>query len=148
MSIPARKRFGKSSSRVQFRRSAAHSDEELSAVRDELRDRYGELPTEVENLMAVASFRARARQLRLTDVGVQGKFVRFSPLPLRDSQTVRLQRLYPGSIVKAATDTVLVPAPVTARVGGQPLRNQELLDWCRAVLDGLDVPVPATSVPG
>jgi transcription-repair coupling factor (superfamily II helicase) len=102
----------------------------------------------VENLMAVASFRARARQLRLTDVAIQGKYVRFASLPLRDSQTVRLQRLYPGSIVKAATDTVLVPAPTTARIGGQQLRDRELLDWCRAVLDGLDVPTPAATPSG
>ena len=128
--------------------AAAHTDEELTSVREELRDRYGELPTEVENLMAVASFRARARALRLTDVAMQGKYVRFAPLPLRDSQTVRLQRLYPGSIVKAATSTVLVPAPTTARIGGQPLRDLELLDWCRGVLDGLDVPASSASVPG
>jgi transcription-repair coupling factor (superfamily II helicase) len=128
--------------------AAAHTDDELAAVREELRDRYGELPREVENLMAVASFRARARLLRLSDVAVQGKFVRFAPLALRDSQTVRMQRLYPGSIIKAATNTVLVPAPTTARIGGQPLRDRELLDWCRAVLDGLDVPATTAPVPG
>ena len=124
--------------------AAARTDDELAAVREELRDRYGELPTPVEHLMAVASFRAHARRLRLSDVAVQGKYIRFAPLDLRDSQTVRLQRLYPGSIVKAATSTVLVPAPTTARIGGAPLRDRELLDWCRAVLDALDVaPAPA-----
>src|SRR3954451_24852819 len=122
---------------------AAHSEDELAAVRDELRDRYGELPQEVENLMAVATFRARARELRLTDVAMQGKYVRFAPLELRESQTVRLQRLYPGSLVKAATSTVLVPAPSTARIAGAPLRDRELLDWCRALLDALEVPLPA-----
>src|SRR4051795_12087106 len=123
--------------------AAAHSEDELAAVRDELRDRYGELPQEVENLMAVATFRARARQLRLTDVAMQGKYVRFAPLDLRESQTVRLQRLYPGSLVKPATGTVLVPAPTTARIAGQPLRDRELLDWCRGLLDALEVPQPA-----
>jgi transcription-repair coupling factor (superfamily II helicase) len=128
--------------------AAAHTDDDLASVRDELRDRYGELPREVENLMAVASFRARARQLHLTDVAVSGKYIRLAPLPLRDSQTVRLQRLHPGSLVKAATNTVLIPAPTTARIGGQPLRDRELLDWCRGVLDGLDVPAPAATVSG
>ena len=127
--------------------AAAHTDDELAAVLEELRDRYGEPPTAVDNLMAVASFRARARELRLSDVATQGKYVRFAPLPLRDSQTVRLQRLYPGSIIKAATSTVLVPAPTTSRIGGQPLRDRELLDWCRAVLDGLDVPAPSATSP-
>jgi transcription-repair coupling factor (superfamily II helicase) len=125
--------------------AAAHTDEDLAAVREELRDRYGELPAEVENLMAVASFRAQARLLRLTDVAMQGKYVRFAPLELRESQTVRLQRLYPGTLVKAATSIVLVPAPTTARIGGQPLRDRELLDWCRGVLQALDVPLPAAT---
>ncbi|HTD76251.1 MAG TPA: TRCF domain-containing protein, partial [Chloroflexota bacterium] len=123
--------------------AAAHTDAELATVLEELRDRYGEPPQEVANLMAVASFRARARELRLTDVAMQGKYVRFAPLELRESQTVRLQRLYPGSLVKPATNTVLVPAPTTARIGGQPLRDQELLDWCRSLLDALEVPLPA-----
>jgi transcription-repair coupling factor (superfamily II helicase) len=123
--------------------AAAHTEDELATVLEELRDRYGEPPQEVQNLMAVASFRVRARELRLTDVAMQGKYVRFAPLELRESQTVRLQRLYPGSLVKAATSTVLVPAPTTARIAGQPLRDRELLDWCRSLLDALEVPLPA-----
>ena len=115
--------------------AAAHTDAELAAVREELQDRYGALPDPVENLLAVASFRAHARGFGLTDVAVQGKYVRFAPLPLRESQTVRLQRLFPGSIVKAATNTVLVPTPMTQRVGGQLVRDRPLLDWCRALLD-------------
>jgi transcription-repair coupling factor (superfamily II helicase) len=123
--------------------AAAHGDDDVAAVRDELRDRYGELPPPVENLLAVASFRVRARRLKLSDVAVQGKYIRLAPLDLRDSQMVRLQRLYPGTIVKAPTHTVLVPAPMTARVGGQPVRDRALLDWCRDLLDALEpVPVP------
>jgi transcription-repair coupling factor (superfamily II helicase) len=47
---------------------------------------------------------------------------------------LRLKRLYPGSVVKAPSSIVLVPAPATARIGGQPLRDQPLLNWCREVL--------------
>jgi transcription-repair coupling factor (superfamily II helicase) len=115
--------------------AAAHTEDALAAVREELRDRYGEPPPPVENLLAVAAFRAHARRFGLTDVAAQGKYVRFAPLELRESQTVRLQRLYSGSIVKPATGTVLVPAPATARVGGQPVRDLPLLDWARGLLD-------------
>jgi transcription-repair coupling factor (superfamily II helicase) len=115
--------------------ASAHTEDDLAAVRAELRDRYGEPPEAVENLLAVAAFRAHARLFGLTDVATQGKYVRFTPLELRESQTVRLSRLYPGSIVKPATNTVLVPAPSTARVGGQPVRDRPLLDWARALLD-------------
>jgi transcription-repair coupling factor (superfamily II helicase) len=115
--------------------ASATTDEELVAVLEELRDRYGAPPPPVDNLLEVARFRAHARRYGLTDVGTQGKYVRFAPLDLRESQTLRLQRLYPGAVVKPATHIVLVPAPMTARVGGQAVRDRPLLDWCRELLD-------------
>jgi transcription-repair coupling factor (superfamily II helicase) len=124
--------------------ASAASEDDLAAVREELVDRYGELPEPVDNLLAVATFRAHARTFGLTDVATQGKYVRFAPLELRESQMLRLQRLHPGSIVKAATGIVLVPAPKAApqggaargqQGGGQPVRDRALLDWCRRLLD-------------
>ncbi|MGI8538024.1 MAG: transcription-repair coupling factor [Mycobacteriales bacterium] len=119
------------------RLAAAYDDAALTAVREELTDRYGPLPDPVERLLAVASFRAYARQFGLTEVGVQGTTIRFAPLQLRESQTMRLQRLYPRSVVKPQTGFVLVPRPTTARIGGQPVRDQDLLDWCRRLLDAV-----------
>jgi transcription-repair coupling factor (superfamily II helicase) len=116
------------------RLASAQTDAEVEGVRAELRDRYGELPPVVENLLAVAAFRAFARGFGVTEVAGQGKFVRFAPLDLRESQVMRLKRLHPGSIVKPTSRIVLVTAPTTARIGGQPLRDQALLDWCREVL--------------
>jgi transcription-repair coupling factor (superfamily II helicase) len=86
------------------------------------------------NLLAVASFRAYARTFGVAEIAAQGKYVRFAPLELRESQALRLARLHPGSVVRAPTKTVLVTAPTTARIGGQPLRDVALLDWCREVL--------------
>jgi transcription-repair coupling factor (superfamily II helicase) len=117
------------------RLAAAQTDADVEGVRAELRDRYGELPAPVENLLAVAAFRAFARAFGVTEVAAQGKYVRFAPLELRESQVLRLQRLHPGSVVKAATGVVLVTAPSTARIGGQPLRDQALLDWCGELLE-------------
>jgi transcription-repair coupling factor (superfamily II helicase) len=132
-----------------YRRIAsAYTDADIVAVREELRDRYGEPPEPVDNLLAVASFRAFARGFGIAEVAAQGKYVRFAPLELRESQALRLNRLHPGSVVKAATKTVLVTAPMTARVGGQPLRNRALLDWCREVLAEVvaDLAGPAPTV--
>jgi transcription-repair coupling factor (superfamily II helicase) len=50
---------------------------------------------------------------------------------------VRLQRLYPKSLVKDAVETMLVPRPATAPIGGKPLRDVELLDWARRVIDDI-----------
>ena len=60
--------------------------------------------------------------------------MRFGPVELRESQQLRLQRLYPGSIVKPALGTILVPKPTTARVGGRPLRDREVLSWAGEVI--------------
>ncbi len=131
------------------RLAAAYDDAAIAAARDELVDRYGPLPDPVERLLAVASFRAYARPLGLTEVVVQGSAIRFAPLPLRESQTMRLQRVYPRSIVKPQSSTVLVPRPTTARFGGTPLRDVELLDWCRQLLEavvGDSIPAAAAAV--
>ncbi|HVV77050.1 MAG TPA: transcription-repair coupling factor [Mycobacteriales bacterium] len=132
------------------RLASAYTDADIDAVREELRDRYGEPPEPVENLLAVASFRAFARGFGVAEIAAQGKYVRFTPLELRESQALRLSRLHPGSVVKPATKTVLVTAPMTARVGGQPLRNRALLDWCRSVLTEVvaDLAVPAAAAAG
>jgi transcription-repair coupling factor (superfamily II helicase) len=127
--------------------AAADSDAAVSAVREELADRYGPLPQPVENLLAVASFRAHARAAGLTEVVLQGSAVRFAPVELAESATLRMQRLYPRTSVKPAVRTMVVPRPTTAPVGGQPLRDVELLDWCRGVVDAmLDRPASGNQV--
>ncbi|QKW34079.1 transcription-repair coupling factor [Actinomadura sp. NAK00032] len=121
-----------------YRRIAAiTSDDEIGAVHDELKDRFGPLPVPVLNLLEVARFRAKARRAGLSDVTLQGNFVKFTPVNLPDSKQVRLQRLYPKSILKPATDTLLVPMPKTAPLGGRPLRDQELLTWATGLVEAL-----------
>jgi hypothetical protein len=114
-----------------------------SGERDErhLRGRIRE-PDIVENLLQVARFRAVARSAGLSEVAVQGNHVRFGPVKLADWQRVRLNRIYPKSLVKEAAATMLVPRPKTAPVGGKPLRDLELLSWARAVVDDVLVDAP------
>jgi transcription-repair coupling factor (superfamily II helicase) len=121
------------------------TEEELTGVVAELDDRYGELPEPVTNLVEVARFRLHARKAGLTDVALAGRNVRFGPVDLRESQQMRLQRLYPGSLVKSAVRTILVPTPSSAPVGGSPLRDVELLRWCRDVIDSvlIDATLPS-----
>ncbi|MGC5029863.1 transcription-repair coupling factor [Micromonospora sp. DT229] len=128
-----------------YRKLAEARDEErLREVAAEMTDRYGEPPAPVQNLIAVARFRLLARRYGLTDVSVQGKHLRFSPLPLPDSKQMRLKRYHPDSVYKTALDQVSVPRPTTRRIGGEPLRDQALLDWCAQLLsDVLGAPTPA-----
>jgi transcription-repair coupling factor (superfamily II helicase) len=113
-----------------YRRIAGTTDAvALDEVRAELLDRYGALPSEVQNLLAVADFRLVARARGLTEVSTQGRYIRFAPLELRESQQLRLERLYRGSIVKSAVKTVLVPKP--------DLTDVDVLAWARDLLDAV-----------
>jgi transcription-repair coupling factor (superfamily II helicase) len=109
------------------------------AVRDELSDRYGALPEPVLNLLEVARLRIAARRVGLSDITAAGSHIRFAPVELPDSRQVRVQRLYPKTVLKPTVRTMLVPVPKTAVIGGRPLRDNELLAWCgeviRSVLD-------------
>ncbi|MDG4760044.1 transcription-repair coupling factor [Micromonospora sp. WMMD710] len=127
-----------------YRKLAEARDEErLREVVAEMTDRYGEPPAPVQNLVEVARFRLLARRYGLTDVSMQGKHVRFGPLPLPDSKQLRLKRYHPDAVYKQATDQVSVPRPTTRRVGGEPLRDQALLQWCAQLLsDVLGAPAP------
>ncbi len=152
--------------------AAIDSERDIDAVRDELTDRFGAVPPQVENLLAVARLRAVARAAGLTDIAVQGTRIKFAPVELPESRQVRLQRLYPGSVLKPALSTMLVPVPKAApgtpgtrlgsaqpsssggapapiAFGTPPLRDRELLSWCEAlvesVLSGLP-PSPASPV--
>ncbi len=112
--------------------------EAVDEIEAELRDRYGNPPEPVQNLLEVARLRVVARRAKIGDVGVQGKVVRFGPVTdLRESQQLRLMRLYPGTIVKEGLGTILVPVPMTARVGGKPLRNTEILTWARQLISAV-----------
>lgn len=110
-----------------YRRISQATDEPaLTDVKDELEDRYGELPAEVLALFDVARLRVYARTVGLTEIILQGKSVRFAPVVLADSARVRLTRLYPGTIIKPATRNVLVPLPAAVT---------DLLSWVRNVIE-------------
>jgi transcription-repair coupling factor (superfamily II helicase) len=109
--------------------AAANTADDITAVREELADRYGPLPEPVENLLQVAGLRILARKVGVTDITLQGANIRFGPVDLRESQELRLTRLHPRAVLKPATHQVLVPRPTTARIGGTPVVGRDLLQW-------------------
>jgi len=131
-----------------YRKIAAALDTAtLGDVRAELIDRYGPVPAAVDNLFEVAEFRLHVRASGISDVTAQGKFVRFAPVDLPESAQLRLKRLYPGSVLKPAIRTVLVPWPMTARIGGKPVQGREVMLWAKQFIDAVvrgDVGAAAT----
>ncbi|GAB3865290.1 transcription-repair coupling factor [Nocardioides maradonensis] len=119
------------------RLAEVRSDEDVDAIAEELQDRYGEPPEPVVALQLVARFRARARQAGLTEITTVGKNIRFAPVVLPESRVVRLQRLYPKSIVKNQVEAILVPRPGTPGQLGKPIEGVALLEWARLVIDAV-----------
>ncbi len=121
--------------------AAARTPQALDEAVVEMRDRYGEPPEVVANLVAVARFRLLARAHGVADVSLQGRHIRFGPLALPDSKQMRLKRLYPDAVYKQATEQVSVPRPLLKR---EPMRDTALLDWCAELLTSLlSTPVAA-----
>jgi transcription-repair coupling factor (superfamily II helicase) len=146
--------------------AAITSDADIAAVTEELTDRYGTPPRPVLNLLEVARLRARARHAGLTDITQQGNHIRFAPVELPESREVRVQRLYPRTLLKPTVRTMLVPVPkVGSRpvsrgggggrssagaitpIGAPSLRDAELLTWCEELIEAIFAEQPATDQP-
>lgn len=125
--------------------AATAKDDAIDLVIDELTDRYGTPPDEVEGLIAVARLRRRAARAGLADVVVMGSNLRIAPAHLEESIKVRLQRLYPKAKLVAGGDALVVPMPTipaAVGVGLEPLPNAELLEWVGQLLTAI-FPEPA-----
>jgi transcription-repair coupling factor (superfamily II helicase) len=119
-----------------YRRLAgAATDADVDEAVAELLDRYGRPPQPVSALVDVARLRNRARAAGITEMVAAGTVVRVVGWDLPESRVMRLQRLYPGTIVKPATRTVILKRPTTARVGGKPLVGADLMSWVGELVD-------------
>jgi transcription-repair coupling factor (superfamily II helicase) len=128
-----------------YRRLAdATSGAVVDEIRDELIDRFGALPEEAQALLKVAQLRALAKSLKLTEVVLQGKHLRLGPVKLPESMQLRLTRLYPGSLYKTATNTVLVTLPTASAwvpsSGATDMVDTSLLKWATEAIENLVVP--------
>ena len=93
-----------------YRRLAAVTTEaEVDDIRTEWIDRYGPVPAPADVLLHVARLRAECVRIGVKEISVtKGSgfggpklLARISPLQLRTSATIRLDRLYRGSLYKA-----------------------------------------------
>ena len=117
---------------------AGSSTDPIDLVIEELTDRYGTPPREVDGLVAIARLRRRAAVAGLSDVVAMGPNLRVVPAPASDSLRVRLQRLYPKSKVLAGGEAMVVPLPTAA---GEPLGDGDLIAWVAQLIDQL-YPLP------
>ena len=118
--------------------SPTSTPDQIDLVRDELVDRYGELPAPVATLLDVSRLRRRAYKAGLSEVVAMGPNLRLTPLELPESKQVRLQRMYPGGKYVAAARVVTVPLPP---------EGTDLVGWVSTLFDALlPASVPDASV--
>jgi transcription-repair coupling factor (superfamily II helicase) len=122
------------------RLAAAPDDAGIAAVVEELVDRYGPLPEPAERLVALARLRLLCREYGVTEVSsISEANVRIAPLPLMDSQQLRLKRMYPSATFRATTSTVVMPIPRTGtNIGAPRVRDLELVRVVAGLLLALD----------
>ena len=124
-----------------YRRLAdARDDKEVDAIAEELDDRFGELPDESKRLLEIAKLRIKVKNFGIRDLALQGKYLKVAPIKLSESRELRISRLYPGSIVKSVTNTLLIARPTTAAwekkdysEGGE-IGDTALLEWVGEVI--------------
>ncbi|MEN9292532.1 MAG: hypothetical protein RL288_328 [Actinomycetota bacterium] len=115
-----------------YRRLAdAKDDAEIDAIKEELVDRFGSLPHEAQALLQVAKLRTFVKAHGITDFAVQGRYVKVAPLQPSESLELKINRLYPGSIVKSVTKVVMIARPQSAawESAADEIGDTSLLDW-------------------
>ena len=94
-------------------------------------------------LLDVAKLRIKAKEMGIKDLALQGKYLKIAPFKISESAQLRIQRLYPGSIVKSVTNTLLIARPTVAAWSqeSQKVGDTSLLNWVNESLAELNSPI-------
>ncbi|MDM4762786.1 transcription-repair coupling factor [Galbitalea sp. SE-J8] len=103
----------------------------IDSVLEELTDRYGEPPIDVQNLIAVSRLRRMAVKAGLSEVVTMGSNLRVAGVDLPDSMQLRLTRMYPGARYITAAHATTIPLP---SAGGKSYADADLIEWVAALL--------------
>jgi len=96
-------------------------EDHVSLVLEELTDRYGEPPVEVQRLAAISSLRRRAAKLGLAKVVAAGPTLRIEPVELPGSRQMRMNRMYRGARYTESTKSLQIPLPESSPTSRSPL---------------------------
>lgn len=101
----------KEESRLEaYRRLAAVTTAaEVDDIRSEWEDRYGPVPPPAAALLTVGHLRAECHRLDVRDVSIASSQARLSPVKLKTSEEMRLQRLARGAIYKHDSQQIVIP---------------------------------------
>ena len=104
---------------------------QLDAILVELKDRYGDAPASVINLIDVTELRQQANRLGLKDVTLLGAQASIKPVELTEAEQVRLSHALPG--IRYLQTNKLLTVPVPKDANGEALRDRAVIDWTWAL---------------
>jgi transcription-repair coupling factor (superfamily II helicase) len=88
------------------------------------------MPAPFETLVSIARLRVVLQAVGITEVISTSSHVKFSPVELAESKALRLNRLYPGAVIKPATRTIVVPRPKDTLIGSASEgADIDLVEW-------------------
>lgn len=117
--------------------ASAHHEDDLKDLREELSDRYGQLPQSLLTLFAVARLRFQAAELGITKIYYQSRAVRVVGVNPAESLLLRLNRIYRGLQYRHLIHTLIIPAPFEGGLGKPQMSEDEILSWVRQLLDDI-----------
>jgi len=116
---------------------------EVDDISAEWSDRFGPPPPAAQALLRVARLRAECARIGVREVAVAKEVARISPLHLKTSQMVRLERRFPKAIYKEDLGQLLLPMSLS----GTRASKLDPADFLVAVLGEL-VPADVAAVTG
>ncbi len=84
---------------------------EVNDIEQEWIDRFGPLPLPASRLLQVATLRAECHRCQFTELVVNNREIRISPVQLRASQTMTLKRISPSANFRETQRQLLLPLP-------------------------------------
>ncbi|MDR9363035.1 MAG: transcription-repair coupling factor [Microbacteriaceae bacterium] len=105
--------------------------EQLALILEELEDRYGKAPQELQTLIRVTELRQIANRLGLKDLNMLGDKLRMQPIELTESQLVQLSHNHTGVRYLQSANMLTLDKPVSLST------DEQVIDWVKEFLEGL-----------
>jgi transcription-repair coupling factor (superfamily II helicase) len=130
--------------RLEAYRRLANSTSEagIDDVVAEWQDRFGPLPKEAEALISVARLRVEALRLGIGEIVANRREIRISPVTMKASQEVRLERIAKGALLRS--ETLFLPASYGHR-SSESDPAKVIADFLRTMWPAPDVESSAAS---
>ena len=76
--------------------------------------------------------------LGITASIAQARNIRVSKFQPRESEPMRMARIYKGIQYRPVTQTYVIPTPFAGSLGSGPMSSDEVVGWTNQLLDDLD----------